>query len=134
MGPAIWLDSATRTSPLGSTLIQRGCFRPVANALTLSPGAATGFCPSLHPLADGILSVGIAPCGFATGTKGELPQAGSGAAPCNRRHSSAAAPMIATMRAKIPEKLMSFPHLIARTLSDTNAPLNLVLVAIAKSE
>jgi hypothetical protein len=42
-------------------------------------------------------------------------------APCNRRHNSAAAPMIATMRAKIAEKLMSFPSLIARTLSDTNA-------------
>jgi hypothetical protein len=63
----------------------------------------------------------MAPCGFASGTTGALPQAGAGAAPCNRRHNSAAAPMIATMRAKIAEKLMSFPSLIARTLSDTNA-------------
>src|ERR1700675_3219291 len=102
-------DSATRTSPLGSTLIQRGCFRPVANALTLSPGAATGFCPPLHPLAVGILSVGILPCGFAVGTTGALPQAGAGAAPCNRRQNSAAAPISAPSRAKIPEKLMSFP-------------------------
>jgi len=63
------------TSPLGSTLIQRGWSRPVANALTLSPGPATGTCPSLHPFAVGILSVGMAPCGFATGTTGALPQA-----------------------------------------------------------
>ncbi len=62
-------------APLGSTWIQRGCFKPVANALTLSPGAATGIRPSLHPLAVGILSVGI-PCGLAAGTTGALPQAG----------------------------------------------------------
>ena len=37
---------------------------------------------------------------------GALPQAGSGAAPCSRRHSSAAAPISATIRAKIPDKLM----------------------------
>ena len=63
-------------------------FRPVANALTLSPGAATGVCPSVHPLAVGILSVGMLPCGFAAGIAGALPQAGSCAAPCSRRHSS----------------------------------------------
>ncbi len=91
---------------MGSTLIQRGCFRPVANALTLSPGAATGVCPSVQPLAVGILSVGMLPCGFAAGTTGALPQAGSGAPPCSRRHSSAAAPISATIRAKIPDKLM----------------------------
>ena len=95
-------DSAMSTSPLGSTLIQRGWSRPVANALTLSPGAAVGFCPSLQPWAVGILSVGMAPCGFASGIAGALPQAGAGAAPCIRRHSSATAPISATMRAKIP--------------------------------
>jgi hypothetical protein len=57
------------------------------------------------------LSVGIAPCGFAAGTTGALPQAGAGAAPCNRRQNSAAAPISATIRAKIAEKLMSFPLL-----------------------
>ena len=69
--------SATRTSPLGSTWIQRGCLRPVANALTLSPGAATGVCPGAHPLAVGIFSVGRLPCGFAAGIAGALPMAGS---------------------------------------------------------
>jgi hypothetical protein len=87
----------------------------------LSPGAAVGICPSIQPLAVGILSVGIAPCGFASGTTGALPQAGSGAAPCSRRHSSAAPPISATMRAKIPEKLMSFPQLMVRTLSEAGA-------------
>src|SRR5882724_3980642 len=103
MGPGRNSASATVTSPLGSTLIQRGCFRPVANALTLRPGAATGVCPSVHPLAVGILSVGMLPWAFAAGTTGELPQAGSGAVPYDRRQSSAAAPISATMRAKIPD-------------------------------
>ena len=109
-GPATWFDSAISTSPLGSTLIQRGCCSPVANALTLRPGAATGFCPPLHPFADGIFSVGRAPCGFATGTVGVEPQAGAGASPCNRRQRSAAPPSSATNCAKIPDKLMSFPY------------------------
>jgi hypothetical protein len=94
---------------LGSTLIQRGCCSPIANALTFKPGAATGFCPSLHPLADGIFSVGSAPCGFAAGTTAALPQAGAGWAPCKRRQRSAAPPSSATNCAKIPDKLMSFP-------------------------
>src|SRR5579859_7598817 len=94
---ATWFDSATSTSPLGSTLIQRGWSRPVAKALTLSPGAATGISPLLHPWAVGILSVGIAPCGFAEGTTGALPQAGSGWSPCDRRHSTALAPISATI-------------------------------------
>ena len=50
----------------------------------------------------------MAPCGFASGITGALPQAGSGAAPCIRRHSSAAAPISATMRAKMPEKFIKF--------------------------
>src|SRR5438034_10944456 len=107
-GPAICVDSATSTSPLGSTLIQRGWSRSFANALTLSPGAAVGFCPSLQPCADGILSVGMAPCGFASGIAGELPQAALGAAPCMRRQYSAPAPTTATARAKTLEKLMKF--------------------------
>ena len=95
---------------MGSTWIQRGCFRPVANALTLSPGAATGFCPSVQPLAVGILSVGRLPCGFAAGTTGALPQAGSGAEPCSRRHRSATAPISATIRAKMPDNSCAFPR------------------------
>jgi len=51
----------------------------------------------------------MAPCGFATGTTGALPQAGSGAVPCSRRHSSAAAPISATIRAKIPENSCHSP-------------------------
>ena len=51
----------------------------------------------------------MAPCGFASGTTGALPQAGAGAAPCNLRQNKAAPPISATMRAKIAEKFMTFP-------------------------
>src|SRR5262249_56336360 len=91
--------SATVMSPLGSTLIQRGWLGPAANALTLSPGAATGVCPGAQPLAVGILSVGMLPCGLAVGIFGALPQAGSCAPPCTScRHWIAAAPTSATPR------------------------------------
>ena len=53
----------------------------------------------------------MAPCGFAAGITGALPQAGSGAPPCSRRHRIAAAPISATMRAKMPDKLMSYARL-----------------------
>src|SRR5271154_3322025 len=99
------VDSATSTSPLGSTLIQRGCFKPVANALTLSPAATTGIWPRSQPRAVGILSVGKVPCGFAAGTAGALPQAGAGAVPCSLRHQSAALPINATISAKILDTL-----------------------------
>src|SRR5277367_2862349 len=98
-------DSATRTSPLGSTWIQRGCARPVANALTLSPGAATGVCPGAHPWAVGILRVGILPCGLASGIAGALPHAGSGDPWVSCRDTRAAPPTTATTRAKTSEKL-----------------------------
>src|SRR5260221_12020463 len=102
---ATFEDSATSTSPLGNTLIQRGCFRPVANALTLNPGAATGVCPGAHPWAVGILSVGMLPCGFASGIAGALSHAGSGE-PCrNCRVTRAAPPTTAATRAKTFEKL-----------------------------
>src|SRR6266567_4681867 len=94
------------TSPLGSRLIQRGCLRPVAKALTLSPGAATGVWPGVQPLAVGILSVGMLPCGFAAGITGALPRAGVFGVPCSRRHDTVAAPISATPRAKMSEKLI----------------------------
>src|ERR1700722_19215473 len=103
-------DSATSTSPLGNTWIQRGCSRPVANALTLSPGAASGVWPGLQPWAVGILRVGILPCGLAGGIAGELPQAGSGEPWVNWRDTRAAPPTSATARAKTSEKLKAlFP-------------------------
>jgi hypothetical protein len=86
-------------------MFQAGCKR-----VDLEPWRGNRNLPVGPPLAVGILSVGMAPRGFATGTTGALPQAGSGATPCNRRHSSAAAPISATIRAKIPDKLMSFPY------------------------
>src|SRR5260221_12307564 len=98
-----------RPSQLGSTLIQRGCSSSVANALTLSPGAATGFCPSLQPLADGIFNVGSAPCGFASGPTGAPPQAGAGPAPCSFRHCSATPPTSATKRAIMLDIVILFP-------------------------
>ena len=66
--------------------------------------------PGAPAPALGIFSVGKAPCGFAAGTTGALPQAGSGAASCSRRHCSAAPPISATKRAKIPDKLMRYPR------------------------
>ena len=95
--------SATVTSPLGSTWIQRGCLRPVANALTLSPGAATGVCPGAQPRAVGILSVGMLPCGFAAGIAGVLPSRPY-VPPLYRRATNAAPPTRATNFAKISEK------------------------------
>jgi hypothetical protein len=50
----------------------------------------------------------MAPCGFGSGIAGVLPQAGAGADPCRRRHSSATAPISATTRAKIPDMFMKF--------------------------
>src|SRR6185369_7895352 len=102
--------SATVTSPLGSTWIQRGCLRPVAaKALTLSPGAATGVCPGDQPLAVGIFSVGMLPCGLAVGIAGLLPTAGSEGTPCSRRQAIAVAPTCATTRANMSEKPMLHP-------------------------
>src|SRR5579863_8164675 len=102
-----FVDSAISTSPFGSTLIQRGCLSPVANALTLRPGAANGVWPSDHPLAVGILSVGMAPCGLAAGIAGLLPQAGSGEPCVSRRNCNAVPPTTATTREKTAEKLNS---------------------------
>ena len=45
------------------------------------------------------------PCGFAAGIAGALPQAGSGVPPVIRLNTTAMAPISATTRAKIPEKL-----------------------------
>src|SRR5437016_3371874 len=86
MPPGVKSASAVSTSPFGSTWIQRGCLRPAANALTLSPGAATGVRPGAQPWAVGILSVGMLPCGFAGGIVGALPTAGTCWPPCSRRH------------------------------------------------
>ena len=74
----------------------------------MSPGAATGVRPAVQPLAVGIFSVGM-PCGFAAGIAGALPKAGSWHAACRRRHRIAAAPTSATMRAKMPDKLIAHP-------------------------
>src|SRR5688572_25030394 len=111
MGVATPRASAARTSPLGSTWSQRGCLRPVANALTLSPGAATGVCPSVQPLAVGVLSVGMPPCDLAAGIAGAPPQAGSSAPPC-RRHRIAPAPISATIRPKAPDRLIALLPLV----------------------
>src|SRR5687767_1108189 len=55
-GPA---DSATSTSPFGSTYTQRGWSSPFANGATCVPAAATGFTPSGQPLAGAMRTVGI---------------------------------------------------------------------------
>src|SRR5690349_551736 len=106
------------TSPLGSRWIQRGCLRPVAKALTLSPEAATGVWPAVHPLAVGILSVGMLPCGFAAGMTGASPTACTLGVPCSRRQATVAAPTTATPRAKTSEKLIA-RSLVVRTLVET---------------
>src|SRR5262249_4859085 len=106
------------TSPLGSRWIQRGCLRPAAKALTLSPGAATGVWPAVHPRAVGILSVGMLPCGLAAGITGALPRAGVLGVPCSRRQNTVPAPTSATPRAKTSEKLIAC-SLVVRTLVET---------------
>ncbi|HEY4045124.1 MAG TPA: hypothetical protein VGM32_25215, partial [Rhodopila sp.] len=103
-GLGTFVDSAVSTSPLGSTWIQRGCRRLVANALTLSPGAAVGVCPGAHPLAVGILSVGILPCGLAGGIVGVVPQAGCCTPAVRRRSRSAESPINATTDAKMSDE------------------------------
>src|SRR6187549_58034 len=62
-------------------------------------------CPGTQPLAVGIFSVGMLPCGLAAGMAGALPQAGSGEPWVSRRMCSAAPPIRATPRAKRDEKL-----------------------------
>ena len=112
---------------MGNTLIQRGWSRSFANALTLSPGAAVGFCPSLQPWAVGILSVGMAPCGFASGIAGVLPQAGAGADPCERRHSSATGADQRDDARKNTRHVHEILQMIARTLSDVRMRWNLIV-------
>ena len=77
-----------------------GASSPVAKALTLKPGAATGSCPGAQPCAVGIFSVGMRPCGRAAGIWGAAPTAALRTAPCSRRHRMAPAPTRATARAK----------------------------------
>ena len=50
IGSGVISASAVSTSPFGSTQIHRGCLRPVAKALTLSPAAAFGVWPAGQPL------------------------------------------------------------------------------------
>ena len=52
-------DSATSTSPFGSTYSQRGWSRPWARACTSSPCAACGLAPSGQPFAGAMSTVGI---------------------------------------------------------------------------
>ena len=110
---------------IGQHVIQRGCFRPVANALTLSPGAATGFCPSVHPLAVGILSVGICPRlrhrNHWSAAPGRLGCCALQPPPQQRGGADHA-----TIRAKIPDKAHFIPLLIARTLSEARVCWNLL--------
>jgi hypothetical protein len=63
----------------------------------------------------------MAPCGFATGTTGAPPQAGSGAAPCSRRHANAAAPISATIRAMIPDQFMQFSRWLMAYAAEAQA-------------
>ena len=74
-GSVVRSASAASTSPFGRTQIHRGCLRPVAKALTLSPGATVGAFPAASLCAVGILSVGRLPCGLAAGMAGLAPKA-----------------------------------------------------------
>src|SRR5690606_24615845 len=53
------LVSATKISPFGNSYNQRGCSKDVANAFTLTPGAAIGLLPSFHPTASATFTVGM---------------------------------------------------------------------------
>ena len=109
--PGLDIASDTVTSPLGSTRIQRGCFNPVAKALTFSPAAAVGAWPGPQPCAVGIFSVEIKPCGLAGGMTGASPMAAVGSV-AGRRHQTARSPTMATALAKNPDPLM--PCLLKR--------------------
>ena len=80
--------------------------RPLAKALTLRPGAATGVRPPDQPRAVGILSVGKLPCGLAGGIAGRAPKACGPEAVCSRRR-MAVAPTMATPRAMISDSPMA---------------------------
>src|SRR3954465_6099881 len=80
------LVSATRTSPFGSTYIQRGWSSPLANALTFKPAAAAGIVPAGHPAAFATLtlvisalsgggSIGLGPMPASSGSRAGPPQA-----------------------------------------------------------
>ena len=58
------------------------------------------------------------PCGFAAGIAGVLPKAGSCALPSRRRNRTVAAPISATIRPKMPDRLTAIPPLIVRTLAE----------------
>ena len=92
------LDSATSTSPLGRTSIQRGWSSPEAKALTASPGAVSGTWPGSHPLAVGIFSV-MMPCRLASGMVGAVPTACTLGAP-NRLIATIVPPTTAVARAR----------------------------------
>ena len=64
-----------------------------------------GVRPDGHPRAVGIFSVGIAPCGLASGIVGLAPQAGACSPYRIRRNSNAVPPINATTREKPAEKL-----------------------------
>src|SRR6185436_11556612 len=69
--------SATSTSPLGSVYTQRGCDRPVANALTATPSAGVGFMPGGQPLASATCTTGMV-CLFGSGSCGLGPTVADG--------------------------------------------------------
>ena len=81
-----------------------------------SPGAATGVCPGAQPLAVGIFRVGM-PCGLAAGITGALPTACSSRRPC-RRTTIATAPISATIRPTMPDKLIELFPVVARRLAE----------------
>jgi hypothetical protein len=64
------------------------------------------------------------PCGFAAGIDGVLPQAGLCDPPENRRESSAAAPIRATIRPKMSDTLNIQLLLVAHTLTEANVSWN----------
>ena len=66
------LVSATSTSPLGSTSIQRGWSKPVAKAATRVPVAACGVAPAGQPVARAMFTVGSNVL-LAAGSTGEVP-------------------------------------------------------------
>ena len=109
--------SAMSTSPLGSTLIQRGWSRSVANALTFSPGAAIGVSPLSPSPGRRHLERRKGALRFRLRNSRRIAPGRLLRASCIRRHISAAPPISATIRAKMPEKFIKFPLSIARMLS-----------------
>ncbi len=92
-------------------------FEPGRERVDLEPGRGDRLLARPHPCAVGIFSVGMAPCGFAAGIAGALPQAGSWRArPAAAAPAAPPPPTSATPRANMLEKLTAISPRLKRVI------------------